>query len=150
MKEGPYYFSIINTWNISQFAPKIGGEDCTGNEVGLNGTIDEVMVFNRSLTEEEIRFLYEEGLKKLQNSGMVQFNSRIKSYIAISNPSGKIYVENLRVGNQNSKEIKLIKPLYNLEFESSFRFSKGTHQIKIENVGFNFTSKRPIIKISER
>ena len=149
MKEGPYYFSIINTWNISQFAPKIGGEDCTGNEVGLNGTIDEVMVFNRSLTEEEIRFLYEEGLKKLQNSGMVQFNSRIKSYIAISNPSGKIYVENLRVGNQNSKEIKLIKPLYNLELESNFRFSKGTHQIKIENVGFNFTSKRPIIKISE-
>jgi len=107
------------------------------------------MVFNRSLTEEEIRFLYEEGLKKLQNSGMQQFNSRIKPYIVISNPSGKIYVENLRVGNLNSKEIKLIKPLYNLEFESNFRFSKGTHTIKIENIGFNFTSKRPIIRISE-
>jgi len=115
----------------------------------LNGTIDEVMIFNRSLTEEEIRFLYEEGLKKLQNSGMQQFNSRIKPYIAISNPSGKIYVENLRVGNQNSKEIKIVKPFYNLEFESSFRFSKGSRQIRIENVGFNSTSKRAIIKISE-
>jgi len=88
-------------------------------------------------------------LKKLQNSGMIQFNSQIKPYIAISNPSGKIYVENLRVGNQNSKEIKLIKPFYDLEFDSNFRFSKGNHQIKIENIGFNSTSKRPIIRISE-
>jgi hypothetical protein len=115
----------------------------------FNGTIDEVMIFNRSLTDDEIKFLYQEGLKKLQNSGMIQFNSQIKPYIAISNPSGKIYVENLRVGNQNSREIKLIKPFYDLEFDSSFRFSKGNHQIKVENVGFNSTSKRPIIRISE-
>ena len=80
---------------------------------------------------------------------MQTFNSNIKPYIAISNPSGKIYVENLRIGNLNSKEIKLIKPFYNLEFDSSFRFSKGSHQIKIENIGFNYTSKRPIIRISE-
>jgi len=116
---------------------------------GFNGTIDEVMIFNRSLTDDEIKFLYQEGLKKLQNSGMIQFNSQIKPYIAISNPSGKIYVENLRVGNQNSREIKLIKPFYGLEFDSSFRFSKGNHQIKVENIGFNSTSKRPIIRISE-
>jgi hypothetical protein len=115
----------------------------------INGTIDEVMVFNRSLTDDEVKFLYQEGLKKLQNSGMIQFNSPIKPYIAISNPSGKIYVENLRVGNQNSREIKLIKPFYGLEFDYSFRFSKGNHQIKIENIGFNLTSKRPIIRISE-
>jgi len=115
----------------------------------FNGTIDEVRIYNRSLTDDEIKFLYQEGLKKLQNSGMIQFNSQIKPYIAISNPSGKIYVENLRVGNQNSKEIKLIKPFYDLEFDSNFRFSKGNHQIKIENIGFNSTSKRPIIRISE-
>jgi hypothetical protein len=115
----------------------------------FNGIIDEVRIYNKALSEEEIKFLYEEGLKKLQNSGMLQFNSKIKPYIAISNPSGKIYVENLRVGNQNSKEIKLIKPFYNLEFNSNFRFSKGNHQIKIENIGFNYTSKRPIIRISE-
>jgi hypothetical protein len=115
----------------------------------LNGTIDEVRIYNRALSEEEIKFLYQEGLKKLQNSGMLQFNSKIKPFIAISNPSGKIYVENLRVGNQNSKEIKLIKPFYDLEFDSSFRFSKGNHQIKVENIGFNSTSKRPIIRISE-
>jgi hypothetical protein len=113
------------------------------------GFIDEVLIFNRTLSEEEIRFLYQEGLKKLQNSGMMQFNSQIKPFIAISNPSGKIYVENLRVGNQNSKEIKLIKPFYGLELDSNFRFSKGNHQIKIENIGFNSTSKRPIIRISE-
>jgi hypothetical protein len=113
------------------------------------GIIDEIRIYNRALSEEEIKFLYEEGLKKLTRSGMQTFNSNIKPYIAISNPSGKIYVENLRVGNLNSKEIKLIKPFYNLEFESSFRFSKGSHQIKIENIGFNYTSKRPIIRISE-
>jgi hypothetical protein len=115
----------------------------------LNGTIDEVLIYNRALSDDEIKFLYQEGLKKLQNSGMIQFNSQIKPYIAISNPSGKIYVDNLRVGNQNSKEIKLIKPFYGLEFDSNFRFSKGNHQIKIENVGFNSTSKRPIIRIGE-
>ena len=113
------------------------------------GIIDEVRIYNRALSEEEIKFLYQEGLKKLQNSGMIQFNSQIKPYIAISNPSGKIYVDNLRVGSQNSREIKLIKPFYNLEFDSNFRFSKGNHQIKIENIGFNSTSKRPIIRISE-
>jgi hypothetical protein len=115
----------------------------------FKGMIDEVHIYNRALTDDEIKFLYQEGLKKLQNSGMIQFNSQIKPYIAISNPSGKIYVENLRVGNQNSKEIKLIKPFYGLEFDSNFRFSKGNHQIKIENIGFNSTSKRPIIRISE-
>jgi hypothetical protein len=124
------------------------GQTIWGN-YRIKGLIDEVLIYNRALSEEEIKFLYQEGLKKLQNSGMLQFNSQIKPYIAISNPSGKIYVDNLRVGNQNSKEIKLIKPFYNLEFNSSFRFSKGNHQIKIENVGFNSTSKRPIIRISE-
>jgi hypothetical protein len=132
--------------SVNQFLV-VGARD--DNKQWLNGTIDEVMIFNRSLTDDEVKFLYQEGLKKLQNSGMIQFNSQIKPYIAISNPSGKIYVENLRVGNQNSKEIKLIKPFYDLEFDSSFRFSKGNHQIKIENVGFNSTSKRPIIRISE-
>ncbi len=136
---------IIKT---NDYKVRIGYRGLVGNP--FNGIVDEVLIFNRALSEEEIKFLYEEGLKKLQNSGMVQFNSRIKPCIAISNPSGKIYVDNLRVGNQNSKEIKLIKPLYNLELESNFRFSKGTHQIKIENVGFNFTSKRPIIRISEK
>ena len=131
-------------------SPTIGWGSVNPAFYHFKGIIDEVMIFNRALSEEEIKFLYEEGLKKLQNSGMVQFNSRIKPYIAISNPSGRIYVENLRVGNQNSKEIKLLKPLYNLEFESNFRFSRGTHQIKIENVGFNLTSKKPIIRVSER
>jgi hypothetical protein len=132
--------------SVNQFLV-VGARD--DNKQWLNGTIDEVMIFNRSLTDDEIKFLYQEGLKKLKNSGMIQFNSQIKPYIAISNPSGKIYVENLRVGNQNSKEIKLIKPFYGLEFDSSFRFSKGNHQIKVENIGFNSTSKRPIIRISE-
>jgi hypothetical protein len=132
--------------SVNQFLI-VGARD--DNKQWLNGTIDEVMIFNRSLTDDEIKFLYQEGLKKLKNSGMIQFNSQIKPFIAISNPSGKIYVENLRVGNQNSKEIKLIKPFYDLEFDSNFRFSKGNHQIKIENIGFNSTSKRPIIRISE-
>jgi hypothetical protein len=125
------------------------GRRIHGATAYFNGLIDEVRIFNRALSEEEIKFLYQEGLKKLQNSGMLQFNSQIKPYIAISNPSGKIYVDNLRVGNQNSKEIKLIKPFYSLEFDSNFRFSKGNHQIKIENIGFNSTSKKPIIRISE-
>jgi len=129
--------------------PFLIGSTYTTGEAKFNGIIDEVRIFNRALSEEEIKFLYQEGLKKLQNSGMIQFNSQIKPYIAISNPSGKIYVENLRVGNQNSREIKLIKPFYDLEFDSNFRFSKGNHQIKIENIGFNSTSKRPIIRISE-
>jgi hypothetical protein len=59
IKNGPYYFSIQNTWNISQFNPRIGGEDCSGNEVGLNGTIDEVRIYNRALSEEEIKALYQ-------------------------------------------------------------------------------------------
>jgi hypothetical protein len=133
---------------ISTGTPLTIGKTSDGTDF-FNGTIDEVRIYNRALSEEEIKFLYQEGLKKLQNSGMIQFNSKIKPYIAISNPSGKIYVENLRVGNQNSKEIKLIKPFYSLEFDSSFRFSKGNHQIKVENIGFNYTSKRPIIRISE-
>ena len=129
--------------------PTIGWGSTYPNYYHFKGNIDEVLIYNKSLTDDEIKFLYQEGLKKLQNSGMIQFNSQIKPYIAISNPSGKIYVENLRVGNQNSREIKLIKPFYDLEFDSNFRFSKGNHQIKIENIGFNSKSKRPIIRISE-
>jgi hypothetical protein len=142
--------SVSGTLYKNNYDFVIGYLSATSPPSGFfNGTIDEVQIYNRALSEEEIKFLYQEGLKKLQNSGMIQFNSQIKPYIAISNPSGKIYVENLRVGNQNSREIKLIKPFYNLEFDSNFRFSKGNHQIKVENIGFNYTSKRPIISISE-
>ncbi|MEM0333106.1 MAG: hypothetical protein QXX30_01425, partial [Candidatus Aenigmatarchaeota archaeon] len=96
---------------------------------------------------EEIKFLYEQGLKKLQNSGMINVNNFNNTKIVFSNPNGKIYVSEIIVGNLDSKEINLILPIYNVDLISNFKIGKGNYRIKIENIGFNETSKRPIIKI---
>ncbi|MEM5880633.1 MAG: LamG domain-containing protein [Candidatus Aenigmatarchaeota archaeon] len=120
---------------------------CTNGAGSFNGIIDEVRIYNRSLTEQEIKFLYEQGLKKLQNSGMINVNNFNNTKIVFSNPDGKIYVSEIIVGNFDSKEINLILPIYNVDFISNLKIGKGNYRIKIENIGFNETSKRPIIKI---
>ncbi|MEM5814986.1 MAG: LamG domain-containing protein [Candidatus Aenigmatarchaeota archaeon] len=110
--------------------------------------VDEVKIYNRTLSELEIKFLYEQGLKKLRNSGMIYVNNFNNSKIVFSNPVGKTYFSEIIIGNLNSKEIELLLPIYNVEFSSGFKISKGNYKIKIENVGFNESNKRSILKIS--
>ncbi|MEM5815785.1 MAG: LamG domain-containing protein, partial [Candidatus Aenigmatarchaeota archaeon] len=139
--------SLVGIPNTAKYDDSIGVCSYCNWGSWFNGTIDEVRIYNRSLSEEEIKFLYEQGLKKLQNSGMINVNNFNNTKIVFSNPNGKIYVSEIIVGNLDSKEINLILPIYNVDLISNFKIGKGNYRIKIENIGFNETSKRPIIKI---
>jgi len=59
-KDGPKYFTIQPVqWYTSG---AILGEDCVQNEVGLNGFMANVQVYNTILTPQEIQYLYQQGL----------------------------------------------------------------------------------------
>ena len=55
-----YYLSQVGTYNT-----QIG---CSDGRDFFNGSIDEVIIFNRSLTTDEIKKLYERGITKLNTS----------------------------------------------------------------------------------
>jgi hypothetical protein len=113
----------------------------------FNGIVDEVRIYNRALSEEEIKAEYEAGLKKLTSSGTQTISSTFSPYLVLSNPSGKTYFDSIRI-NSNSKKLNLVIPFSRIDLNGTFRVSRGTHDIIIENKGFNSTSNKPIIQIT--
>ena len=60
--------SYSGTWDASWGNTlQIAGVSGTANTAYFNGTIDEVRIYNRSLTEEEIKIHYYAGINKLAN-----------------------------------------------------------------------------------
>ena len=130
------------------YPTRIGaGATETAGMYWFNGLIDEVRIYNRALNEEEIKAEYEAGLKKLSSSGTQTISSTFSPYLILSNPSGKTYFDSIRI-NSNYKKLNLIIPFSRIDLNGTFRVSRGTHDIIIENKGFNSTSNKPIIQIT--
>jgi len=75
-KNGNYYNTVSYTriTNPSDGGRgEIAGEDGTGNEWGLNGVIDEVVIYDRILSGDEFKFLYD-------HHGMPPTNSMVLWY----------------------------------------------------------------------
>jgi len=125
----------------------IAAQSRTTVESFFNGTIDEVRIYNRALSEEEIKAEYEAGIKKLSSSGTQTIFSTFSPYLVLSNPFGKTYFDSIRV-NSNYKKLNLIIPFSRIDLNGTFRVSRGTHDIIIENKGFNSTSNKPIIQVT--
>jgi hypothetical protein len=113
----------------------------------FNGTIDEVRIYNKALSEEEIKAEYEAGLKKLSSSGATDFISQPTNVsIVLSNPTGSTLFDDIKIKNQQ-KKIRLTLFYEKIDLNSTLSISKGIFNLFVEYKGFNETSGRPIIEI---
>ncbi len=95
----------------STYPLKIGSDDIPGQQRYFNGTIDDVMIFNRSLSAEEIAALYANSTSK--------YLSHNFSNLEDGNHTFKAYAQDL-AGNVNytekrTVELDTIKPNVNFE-----------------------------------
>jgi hypothetical protein len=103
----------------------------------FNGTIDEVKIFNKSLSESEIKAEYQLGLLKLKSTGTTsKFSSTNPTnlYLALSSPSGETAFDNIRV-RTSEKNIKIIIPYNKIKFQNTFRVGPGNQNIVITHNG---------------
>lgn len=75
----------------------IGGEAgnsniCTVNSLSLNGTVDEVMIFNASLTSAEILSIYQNQSIRFYNQGTFNLSSQSGNYLNITSGENKVNV----------------------------------------------------------
>jgi len=114
----------------------------------FNGTIDEVKIWNRSLTADEVKAEYYLSARKLAATGDIDFvGQNTNVTIVLANPDGKTNFDEIKVNN-NEKELKLIIPYTNIDLNGTGRFPKGEHQVTIEHMGTNSTLGRPTIQIN--
>ncbi|MBI2547594.1 MAG: LamG domain-containing protein [Candidatus Aenigmarchaeota archaeon] len=124
----------------------IGSTDGTGSF--FNGTIDEVMIWNRSLTATEIAFLYETSIKKITTSGEIpNIANAANETIVLSSP-GTNYFDNVKLKSGPVK-IRFVIPYQRIDITNSTRFGPGDHNIVIKNDGVNTTSNKPLVDLSE-
>jgi len=147
-----YVDGMDDTAISSPGTPTYGADNLTigsrNGAYGFYGIIDEVKIWNRSLTEEEVKAEYVLGLRKLIQSGVEQISlpDWINVSLVLSSPY-KTYFDNIVV-RTNNNEMKLIIPLRNIDLTGSLHVSKGSHQVVIENKGVNTQTNKPIIEIS--
>jgi hypothetical protein len=124
---------------------KIGGD---GDNRQFNGTIDEVKIWNRTLTANEVKAEYYLSTRKLAATGDIDFVAQNTNVtIVLANPDGKTNFDDIKV-NDDDKEMKLILSYSNIDLNGTGRFPKGEHQVTIEHMGTNSTLGKPTIEIS--
>jgi len=113
----------------------------------FNGTIDEVMIFNRSLTQGEITALYETSTKKLTATGTQTIAAKTNVSIVFANPAGKTSFDDVTVARDRNK-LTLLVPFTNVELNGTLRLTKGEHKIQIRHMETNTTTSRPIVELT--
>jgi hypothetical protein len=136
-----------------------GGIDQNSNDVFVgsyagtshffNGTIDEVMIFNRSLSADEVAALYETSAKKLSGAGGSQSIAAKtpNPAIVLSNPAGQTRFDNVEVTRSGGK-LTLMVPYTNVELNGTLRLQKGEHRVQIRHMATNATTNKPIIELT--
>jgi len=114
----------------------------------INATIDEVKIWNRSLTADEVAAEYELSTKKLAATGTIEAVSQSTNLtIVLANPDGKTKFDDIKV-NEDDKKLKLIIPYTNVDLNGTGSFPAGQHRVAIEHMGVNSTTNKPVIQIS--
>ena len=93
------------------------------------------MIFNTSLTQDQIKALYEFTRKKLISSGKTDtISSSPSTYLVLASPKQEGEFYSVGVFSK-SKRINFVIPLQNIIFENKvIRIGKGKHEIKIVNL----------------
>ncbi|OYT41627.1 MAG: hypothetical protein B6U78_02695 [Candidatus Aenigmarchaeota archaeon ex4484_224] len=119
------------------------------NKQYFNGTIDEVMIFNTSLTQDQIKALYEFTRKKLISSGKTDtISSSPSTYLILASPKSKTVFEEVKINSKQGRKIRGIIPFNFIQFKNSLRIPPGNFQIKIENKGIDSLTGKTLIEIS--
>jgi len=113
----------------------------------MNGTIDEVMIFNRSLSADEVKALYETSTKKLVATGMQSIAAKTNPAIVLSNPAGTTKFDDVTVTRDRNK-LTILVPFTNVELNGTLRLTKGEHKIQIKHMETNTTTSRPIVELT--
>lgn len=121
-----------------------------GGAYGLyfNGTIDEVKIWNISLSAEEVAAEYELSAKKLRESGSQSVSAKTpNAAIVLANPDGVTNFDDIKVSREQ-KEQKLVIPYSKIDLNGTLRIPKGEHQVLIKHMGTNTTLSKPIIEVT--
>jgi hypothetical protein len=115
----------------------------------VNGAIDEVMIFNRSLSADEVAALYETSAKKLSGAGGTQSITTKTPNLAImlSNPAGATKFDSIEVTSGAGK-LTLMVPYTTVELNGTLRLQKGEHRVQIRHMATNATTNKPIIELT--
>lgn len=114
----------------------------------FNGTIDEVKIWNVSLSSDEIAAEYELSAKKIIESGSQSVGTKTpNAAIVLANPDGVTSFDNIKV-SRTQKEQKLVIPYSKVDLNGTLRIVKGEHRVAVEHMGTNTTLNEPIIQIT--
>lgn len=116
----------------------------------FNGTIDEVMMFNRSLVESEVKFLYESSREKVTAGGkQIQHIAEDANVSMVLSSPGTSFFDNIKV-KKGEPKIRFLVPYDRVDIKDDARFGPGDHAIIIQNDGVNASNNnRPIIVLRE-
>jgi len=125
----------------------IGMEDGLYNP--FNGTIDEVMIFNRSLSADEVAALYETSAKKLSGAGGTQsiIMKTPNPAIVLANPAGQTRFDNIEA-TDGTNRLTFVVPFSDADINGTMRAGKGDHTIEVRNMGVNAASGRPVVQLT--
>ena len=114
----------------------------------FNGTIDEVMMWNKNMTDNEIAFLFESSRKKITTAGEIQpIGEDANVTIVLASPEST-YFDNIKL-KAGEPKIRFIIPYNRIDIEQQIRFGPGDHNLVIRHNGTNSTTNRPLIRIQE-
>ena len=135
---------------ISNETLRIGAENPNGRAAlyYFNGTIDEVKIWNVSLTAGEVAAEYELSAKKIKESGSQSIGAKTNASIVLANPDGITSFDNIKISRTNRKKQKLVIPYSNIDLNGTLRIVKGEHRVAVEHMGTNTTLNEPIIQIT--
>lgn len=139
--------TVGNTINIPTTIFEVGDLFTYSGNYNFNGTIDEVMAFNRTLSGDEVYALYETSAKKLLATGTQIITSKASPYIVLSNPAGQTNFDDVIV-TQNSNDIRLIVPYNGIDINGTLRIGAGQHRVTILNGGVNSATGRTLLQIN--
>lgn len=115
----------------------------------FNGIIDEVMVFNRSLSADEVAALYETSAKKIIGSGGSQsISSKTPNpAIVLSNPAGQTRFDDVTV-TDSSNRLTLVVPYSGIDVNGTLRAATGEYNVEIRNMGTNSTIGKSVVQLT--
>ena len=137
------------TWDNSIVSSGMGVRiGANGGGLNFNGTIDEVMIFNTSLTASQIKSLYETSWKKLSSTGKSDaISATTDIYLTLANPNGHTHFDEIKIKTKN-KQMQLSVPFSNADLNGTAKFGKGNYQLTIMHKGINTTLSKPIIELT--
>ncbi len=161
--------SIVGTYDGSNIKLYVNGEQVnstslSGNIQGMpdglkigkysdgpngifNGTIDEVMMFNRSLTASEVKYLYDSSIKKITTGDISQSIAAGANVTLVLSSPGSTYFDNIKIKTGQPK-LRFVVPYQKIDISNQVKFGPGDHSIVIENMGLNSTTNRPRIQVT--